>query len=252
MKGVILAAGVSSRLRPLTDRVPKCLLELGGRTILGMTLENLAANGFVDIVIVTGYGEDQVRRFVRDSFPALRVEFVRNDRFETTNNSYSLWLTEHAVGGQAIFLLDSDIVFDRRIIGLLAGTGEANCLAMTRGKPLGDEEIKVQLAPGGAIRRIGKDVPPGDAAGESIGIEKMDGKFLGTLYRILESMITREHNVNLLYEAAFQEAIAGGAVMMAVDVGELQCIEIDTAEDLLAARAVSSLLYDVSPPDNPI
>lgn len=248
MKGVILAAGVSSRLRPLTDLVPKCLLELGGRTILGMTLENLIANGIGDVVIVTGYREDQIRGFVRDAFPALDVEFVTNDRFETTNNSYSLWLTERAVGGEDIVLLDSDIVFDRRIIGLLAGTGHDNCLAITQGKALGDEEIKVQVAPGGAIRRIGKDVPPGDAAGESIGIEKMSGEFLGALYRILERMIIREHNVNLFYEAAFQEAIVAGAVMKAVDVGELQCIEIDTTEDLYAARAVSALLHGVSRP----
>ncbi len=242
MKGVILAAGVSSRLRPLTDLVPKCLLELGGKTILGMTLENLLANGIDRVVIVTGYREDQIRTFVRDSFPALHAAFVRNDRFETTNNGYSLWLTERAVGGEDIVLLDSDIVFDRRIIGLLALTGHDNCLAMTRGKALGDEEIKVQVAPGGVIRRIGKDVPPGDAAGESIGIEKMSGKFLAALYRILERMITREQTVNMFYEAAFQEAINGGAVMTAVDVGGLQCIEIDTAEDLRAARAVLTLL----------
>jgi choline kinase len=146
------------------------------------------------------------------------------------------------VGGEGIVLLDSDIVFDRRIIGLLEGTGHANCLAMKRGKTLGEEEIKVQVAPGGVIRRIGKDVPPRDAAGESIGIEKMSGEFLGSLYGILDRMITREQNVNLFYEAAFQEAIVGGEVMMAVDVGGLQCIEIDTAEDLYAARAVSALI----------
>jgi len=248
MKGVILAAGVSSRLRPLTDDVPKCLLELGGRTILGMTLENLIANGIGDVVIVTGYREERIRAFVRDAFPALDIAFVRNDRFETTNNSYSLWLTERAVGSHGIVLLDSDIVFDRRIIGLLAGSGHPDCLAMRRGAALGDEEVKVEVAPGGAIRRIGKDVPPAGAAGESIGIEKMSGEFLGALYRILGRMITGGKNVNMFYEAAFQEAIDGGAVIAAVDVGGLQCIEIDTAEDLHAAREVSAILYGVSRP----
>jgi choline kinase len=242
MKGVILAAGVSSRLRPFTDLVPKCLLEVGGRAILGMTLENLIANGVGDVVIVTGYREDQIRGFVRDAFPALDVEFVTNDRFETTNNSYSLWLTARAVGSESVLLLDSDIVFDRRIIGLLAGSGYDNCLAMKKGKPLGDEEIKVQVATGGAIRRIGKDVPPSDAAGESIGIEMMSREFMRTLYRILERMIKSEKNANRFYEAAFQEAITEGAVMGAVDVGEMHCIEIDTAEDLTVARGVSALL----------
>ena len=54
--------------------------------------------------------------------------------------------------------------------------------------------------------------------------------------------------VNLFYEAAFQEAIADGEVMMAVDVGGLHCVEIDTAEDLQSARALSALLRDASRP----
>ena len=246
MKGVILAAGVSSRLRPLTDLTPKCLVELGGRTILGMTLENLIVNGIARVVIVTGYREAQIRRFVRDAFPALDVEFVRNDRFETTNNIYSLSLTESAVGEDGIVLLDSDIVFDRRILGLLARSGHDSCLAMKRGKVLGDEEIKVQVGPGGEILRIGKEVPPGDAAGESIGIEKMSREFLRGLYRILGNMMTGDKNVNSFYEAAFQEAVTQGAAMAAVDVGELQCIEIDTPEDLHAALSLSDLLQSHS------
>jgi len=242
MKGVILAAGVSSRLKPLTDLTPKCLLELGGRTILGMTLENLIVNGIGDIVIVTGYREAQIRRFVRDAFPALDVEFVRNDRFETTNNIYSLALAERAVGEDGIMLLDSDIVFDRRILGLLAGSGYDTCLAMKRGNMPGEEEIKVQTGPGGRIIRIGKDVPPALASGESIGIEKLSPEFLKGLYGILGRMMTEDRNVNLFYEAAFQEAVSRGELMAAVDVGELQCIEIDTAEDLQAARGMRDLL----------
>ena len=246
MKGVILAAGVASRLRPLTDLVPKCLLEVGGGTILGLTLENLIANGIADIVIVTGYREAQIWEYVRDSFPALDVEFVTNDRFATTNNITSLFLTEKSAGDGGMLLLDSDIVFDRRIIGLLAGSGHENCLAMKSGSALGSEEIKVETGPGNTVRRIGKDVPPGIAAGESIGIEKLSGAFLGELYPILRRMIQKEEGGNLFYEAAFQRAITGGSVMGAVDVGELKCIEIDTPQDLKAAMAVSALVQGAS------
>lgn len=237
MKGVILAAGISSRLRPLTDRVPKCLLEVGGKTILGMALGNLASHGIGKVVIVTGYREEQIQAFVRDAFPSLDVEFVTNDRFAATNNSYSLWLTERAAGGDDMLLLDSDILFDGRIIDLLTRSGYRNCLAMKSGIVLGDEEIKVQVGPGGAVRRIGKEIPPGAAAGESIGIELLSREFLDPLYRILERMITVDLNVNLFYEAAFQETIEGGVPMTAVDVGQLQCIEIDTDGDLRAARS---------------
>jgi choline kinase len=243
MKGVILAAGVSSRLRPLTDHIPKCLLEPGGRPILGMALESLIANGIGDVVLVTGYREDRIRAYVHDAYPALDVKFVTNTRFEDTNNSYSLWLTERAVGDEGVVLLDSDIVFDRRIISLLARSGHDNALALSRGTTLGEEEIKVQVSPDGWVSRIGKDVPPGDAAGESIGIEFLSPGFLRSLYRILGRMITKEKDVNSFYEAAFQEAINAGSRMAAVDVGDLQSIEIDTAEDLEAARGVTAALH---------
>ena len=246
MKGVILAAGVASRLRPLTDLVPKCLLEMGGGTILGLTLENLIANGIADIIIVTGYREAMIREYVRDSFPALDVEFITNDRFAATNNLASLYLTEGSVGDEDMILLDSDIVFDRRIIGLLTGPARGNCLAMKTGTVLGPEEIKVETGPGNTVRRIGKEVPPPCAAGESIGIEKLSGEFLEDLYPLLGSMMQKEQGENLFYEAAFQRAITLGSVMTAVDVGALQCIEIDTPEDLESARAAYALAQGAS------
>jgi choline kinase len=237
MKALILAAGVSSRLRPLTESVPKCLLEIGGGTILGLTIENLIANGIGDIVIVTGYRGDQIRSYVRESFPALDVEFVANERFATTNNSFSLFLTERAASGGDVMLLDSDIVFDSRIVGLLLSSPSRTCLALSRKGVLGDEEIKVEVGPGGNVIRIGKDVPAGDAAGESIGIERLSRTFMASVYRILKRLFRDGKNADLFYEAAFQEAIHAGALMHAVDVGTLECIEVDTAEDLEAARA---------------
>jgi len=236
VKGVILAAGIASRLRPLTDSRPKCLLDVGGKTILALTLENLMAAGIRDIVMVTGYREDQIRRFVAEQFPSLDVAFVTNEQFATTNNSYSLWVSRSAVGGDGIMLLDSDIVFDRRILGLLLDAREPDCLAMVSGKSLGDEEIKMKLGPGGRVLRIGKDVRPAEAAGESIGIEKMSAPFMERLYTILDRTIVDRKTVHLFYEAAFQEAIDAGAVMTAIDVGTLPCIEIDTPDDLESAR----------------
>jgi choline kinase len=116
---------------------------------------------------------------------------------------------------------------------------------MSRRNVLGDEEIKVQTGPGGTVIRIGKDVPLNDAAGESIGIEKIGGEFLRDVYGILEDMMLRQGSSGLFYEAAFQRAIDKGSVMTAVDVGSLQSIEIDTPGDFLAAKDVSAALREI-------
>jgi choline kinase len=236
MKGVILAAGISSRLRPLTDTTPKCLLPIGGETILERTLNNLAACGIRDIVIVAGYLEDQLRSCVSGKFPGLDVKFLTNDVYASTNNIYSLWLTKPDVLEHGMILLDSDIIFEDRIIRALLRSGYDNCLAVNTRVRLGDEEIKVAVDRHNRIRAISKEVPPGQAIGESIGIELFGPSMLKTLFDVLDRKILQEKAVNVFYEAAFQEVIDQGGAIYAVDVGMYKAIEIDTIEDLLAAE----------------
>ena len=101
MKTVILAAGIASRLRPLTDTTPKCLLKIGEKCILEMTIENLIEINNHEIIIVTGYRENMIREFVSRRFPALKVTYIYNNLYTSTNNIYSLWLTkDHVLGRQ--------------------------------------------------------------------------------------------------------------------------------------------------------
>jgi choline kinase len=236
MRGIILAAGVASRLRPLTNNTPKCLLRLGGKTILGHTLDNLRRAGITDIVLVTGYRAEQIRAFVIQQYPDLTVTFLHNPLFESTNNIYSLWLTRDEVLGHDVLLLDSDILFDWRILPLLVESGHSSCLAVRHDHALGEEEIKVKQGSSGLISAIGKEVRPADAVGESIGIERFGRGFVAQLFGVLDKMVGIEKRVSIFYEAAFQEAIDCGAELSPVDVGSFRCMEIDTADDLARAE----------------
>ena len=69
MIGVILAAGMAKRLRPLTDTKPKCLLEVGGRTLLERTVRAMQQAGISEFVVVTGYRADQIRTFLDNLEP---------------------------------------------------------------------------------------------------------------------------------------------------------------------------------------
>lgn len=236
MKGIILAAGTASRLRPLTNDTPKCLLEIGGKTILARTLNNLIKNNINDLVIVTGYLEEKIKNYVKKNFPQLKVEFITNEKYDSTNNIYSFWLTKSSVLNNDIILLDSDIIFDEKIIKLLLKSGFKNCLAVKSDHTLGEEEIKVKLDEKKSIINISKKVNPEEAAGESIGIEIFNAETVNKLFNILDRKILVEKNVNQFYEAAFEELIADNTNIFAVDVGDLKCIEIDTADDIKSAE----------------
>lgn len=235
MNAVILAAGVASRLRPLTDSTPKCLLTLGGKTILQRTVDNLLTNGVDSLVIVTGYLREQIVQFMRMQYPQLRPTFIHNDVYATTNNIYSLWLARDAVRGDDMLLLDSDILFDRRIVTALLDSPHTDCLALNRDIAVGEEEIKVRLDGNSRVLEISKTVAIDAAAGESIGIERFSAPFVEGLYDLLADMIEQEELVGIFYEAAFERMIERGSALHAVDISAFPCMELDTVEDFHAA-----------------
>lgn len=236
MKTVILAAGAGSRLKPLTDHMPKCLLKVGLKCILEMTIENLLATNNSEIIIVTGYLENKIREFIRERFRHLQITYIYNELYASTNNIYSLWLAKDEVLGNDMMMLDSDIVFDERIISKLQNSGYKNCLALKRHE-VHDEEIKVKTDAHGCVIEIGKEVNMSQAAGESIGIEIFGIEALVELYFILDRKVVTEKEVNQFYEAAFQELSDNN--LFIVDTTEYFCMEIDTEEDLKIAEGLS-------------
>jgi choline kinase len=237
MKTVILAAGIASRLRPLTDHTPKCLLKIGTKSILEMTIENLLATNNSEIIIVTGYLEDQIREFIEKRFPLSDITFINNRLYASTNNIYSLWLARDKVLGDDMIMMDSDIVFDKTILAKLIGSGYKNCLALKKHN-VGEEEIKVRTDTTGRVLEISKEVIPSEAAGESIGIEIFGKDTLAELFRILDQMVVKDKKVNQFYETAFQELADNGFDIFIVDTTEYFCMEIDTAEDLKSAETL--------------
>jgi choline kinase len=236
MKGIILAAGVASRLRPLTDNIPKCLLPVGKKSILERSIDNLIHNGINEFIIVTGYLEEMIKSFINENYPDLKVHLISNERYDSTNNIYSLWLARDLFTESDIILMDSDIIFDQRIIELLMDSASKNRLAVRFEDNMGEEEMKVLISENNHILSISKEIEPARAAGESMGIAKFDRKFVSKLMNIVERRIFEEGRENEFYEAAFQEAIEEGENLFAVDIGDYRCVEIDTAEDLAYVR----------------
>lgn len=234
MIAVIPAAGMATRLRPLTSHTPKCLLEVGGKALLGHALEALRANGITEIVIITGYLAEQIKQYVQSHYPDLDVTFLHNDRYASTNNIYSLYLSKPLAAGREMLLLDSDIIFDPEVITRLLHAPESEVLALER-HPLGDEEIKVLTDSRGLVCAISKTVNPSEAIGESTGLEKMGASYTEALFDELEQMIEHEGLDNVFYERAFERLIPKGYTFRPVDITGLMATELDTVEDFKAA-----------------
>lgn len=236
MKAVILAAGTASRLRPLTEHTPKCLLKIGERSLLQRSIDALMKAGVRNFVIVTGYLHEQIEQFVSEHYTdKINVEFIHNDVYDSTNNIYSLWLARPAVDGQQFLLLDSDLVYDPEIVQRVVAESSDNVLTLIRHE-LGEEEMKVVTTADGSITEISKTCDPAAAVGESLGIEKIGADYSTALYKELGVMMNEEHLENKFYELAFERLISQGHTYKVIDVSECFSCELDTVEDFENAR----------------
>lgn len=244
MIGVILAAGMAKRLRPLTDKCPKCLLEIGGRTLLERTVESMCQAGITSFVVVTGYKEHMIRSFLESyaqqqnaTLPPqkqLYFRFLNNADYEHNNNIYSLWMSMQAVRGQDFLLMDSDILCDPKAVQEVAAQ-PVSALALNRHE-LGEEEMKIVVDDQMRITEISKTCKVEDALGESVGIEKIMADYSEALAQELDQMICEEKLVDIFYERAFERLIPKGHTFKVVDTTHFFSYELDTPEDYEKAQ----------------
>jgi choline kinase len=241
-KCVILAAGTATRLRPLTDTVPKCLLKVGEKSLLDRTLENVFAAGINEVALVVGYRRTMIHDFVKHAYPQKKIRFIFNPNFERTNNAYSLLLARRFMEEQgeiinrSMLLLDSDILFSVQLLPHLLHADAENKIAVRVSGEHNAEEIQVEIKFDGSIGFIGKKSDCKNTDGESIGVEVFSPATAGMLFATLERRVREGSGRTEFYEAAFQEMIDRGVVLQAVDVSSFPAIEIDTPEDLSQAE----------------
>lgn len=229
MIGVILAAGMAKRLRPLTDTKPKCLLEVGGKTLLQRTVDAMAATGITEFVVVTGYRANMIRDFLTAHYPQYTIHFLDNADYEHNNNIYSLWMAGQIVRGKVFLLMDSDILCDPKAVAEVARQEEP-ALALNRHE-LGEEEMKIVVDNDNRITEISKTCRVEDAAGESVGIEKMTADYSKALFQELDQMIVKEGLIDIFYERAFERLIPQGITFKVIDTTHYFSYELDTPED---------------------
>ena len=245
MIGVILAAGMAKRLRPLTDTKPKCLLKVGERTLLERTVDAMVAAGINEFVVVTGYRGEMIRDFLEslaveenldnlDNLEKPIFHFLHNADYEHNNNIYSLWMAGKIVRGKEFLLMDSDILCDPAAVQRIANEKEA-ALAVNRHE-LGEEEMKVVVDEQMRITEISKTCRPEDAMGESVGIEKMTTAYSEALFRELDQMILQEGLIDIFYERAFERLIPQGHTFRVIDTTNYFSYELDTPEDFHRAQ----------------
>ena len=233
MRGIILAAGRGSRLNGNKGDMPKCLVTVGGETLLSRNARLLRAAGVDDLVVVVGCAADTVRRSLPDA------TFVENPIFAETNSLYSLWLSrQHLTDGFVVMNCDV-LVHPQLVVDLLSARYEDALLLAYRDDTTeySDEEMKVQVR-GGRVVDISKTMAPDDADGENLGVVKFGPTGARLLLDEADRLITAG-DVKAWVPRAFKE-FAKQRPLHAIGTRGLPWIEIDFPEDY--RRAVELVL----------
>lgn len=231
MNAIILAAGQCTRLRPYTENMPKCLLDIAGKSILCRQLDILTTSEYDTITIVTGYKHELIEEFVGNYAFKKQVRLLHNPAYMTTNNGYSLELALNALGDQPFLLLNGDVVCDAKLIYKLIDFKYRNAGACVQKKELIPEDMKVSLNPFGKIIDVAKTITK-NSYGEFTGCAKFN--IVGT--KVMRAQL-KTIGRNDWFEHALVKVIKG-LDFFAVDVSQYKFIEIDTAEDLEKARGM--------------
>ncbi|HET8673802.1 MAG TPA: phosphocholine cytidylyltransferase family protein [Thermoleophilaceae bacterium] len=243
MIGMVLAAGAGKRLQPLTDDLPKTLLEIDGeRTILDLAIANLRSVGIDELVVVTGFAAARVdeRAAELERRYGVKLHQVVNPKAEIWNNAYSLWCAREAFA-EGVLLVNGDTVHPPSVEErLLAARGEDIVIAIDDDlERMHEEAMKVQLSEEGFLARITKQMPMADARGEYIGLTLIEPRAADALAEALEA--TWRRDPQLYYEDGFQEFVDRGGVVGTAPIGSVDWVEVDDHDDLGRARELACL-----------
>ena len=252
----MIAAGRGKRLGAHTDEVPKCMVDVAGKPILGWVWAALSSVGVTELIVVRGYRGDVLEQFVRGLVP--NATFVDNHDWQTNNVLLSLAHARRFID-RPTYLTYSDIVFTPAVAAVAAKSDAEIGLVIDRefrkiydGRtehPLDEGEV-ADLMPDGSVARVGKRaLSPDDAIGEFIGLSRLGERGARIVANTLDALAKRyagredepfqraAHYRNAYLTDLWQELIDSGIRIDPVLVdGDWR--EIDTGQDLDRARGL--------------
>lgn len=252
---ILIAAGRGKRLGTHTEEIPKCMVEVAGRPILGWVWNALASVGVDELVVIRGYRGDVLEAFVR-SLGVPNVSFVDNREWETNNVLLSLAHARRFLD-RATYLTYSDILFTPAVARAAAASPADIGLVIDRlfrdiyvGRdqhPLEEGEV-ADLMPDGTVARVGKKaLPVPDAIGEFIGLTRLSDAGARITGRALDTVAARyadREDQPFQRAARYRNAYLTDLWQELIDTGtrldpifiDGQWREIDTGQDLDRAR----------------
>lgn len=242
MQALMLAAGMGRRLGKYTEAMTKCMISVGGRTLLERTVDALKEAGIRKFVMVVGWEADRLVDFIRDNIRDMEFEFVYNHDYATTNNIYSLYLAKEHLLLDDTILLESDLVYDQSLLRRMVEAPEEDLVAVAPYEQWMDGTVATLDDDGNISDFIAKkdfSFYNADQYYKTVNIYKFSREFSKKHYLPFLEAYIKAYGMNQYYETVLKViAHISNTRLHAYVLQDLPWYEIDDAQDLDIANTL--------------
>ncbi|MCB0280114.1 MAG: NTP transferase domain-containing protein, partial [Calditrichaeota bacterium] len=180
MRLFILAAGVGSRLFPLTKDKPKSLIDLGdGTTLLDRQIKNaVSCDSISEVVVITGYKSEQIDKKIKQYKERIKIKTLYNPYYEISNNLMSLWVANSLMKKSDFLISNGDNLYKPGLYDKIIAEAPKSTIQITLDHKdhYDEDDMKIQFDDDNRIMRIHKDIPLKKSRAESVGLVIVKGK----------------------------------------------------------------------------
>lgn len=244
MQAIILAAGMGKRLGALTQNNTKCMVEVNGVSLIDRTLTQLSKLLLSRVIIVIGYKGENLRNYVGDEYKGLKVEYIDNPVYDTTNNIYSLSLAKEELQKDDTLLIESDLIFDDTLFPMIVNNEYPNLALVAKYETwmdgtmvrIDDDNNIVNFVPKEAFRY--EDV---DVYYKTVNIYKFSREFSTHEYVPFLDAYSKVMGNNEYYEQVLRVlTLLHSSTLKALPISDEKWYEIDDVQDLDIASTIFS------------
>jgi choline kinase len=240
MQAIILAAGFGQRLAPVTEDLPKALVEVNGHPLLVNALNLLSEFDIDEAIIVVGHLREKIIQRIGTVYKGMRITYVDNPRYRETNNVYSFYLTKDYIRDDVI-MLECDLFFDKPLLEkVVRGEGDCSILVSPYNRATMDGTvIRTDGDKAKALIIKKHQIKDFDYSGymKTVNVYKFKKDFMLNHFLPAVSTYVQYESVNSYYELVLGSLIYyGNSDIRVVMIEEDAWAEIDNAEDLARAE----------------